>query len=294
MCTKFKPYYNHKGITIYHGNCKDILRSMDQESVDLILTSPPYDSIRDYTGYEFDFYNIAIELRNLIKPGGLIVWVVSDQTLNGSETGTSFEQAIFFKKIGLKLHDTMIFQKNAYDPNIHHARYMGVFEYMFVFLKGEKPKAFNPILKKNSCYGNKSGVHKSMQASGKRYVYDVDRKIAKESKRGNIWTYNVGNATGDDKLAFKHPAPFPENLAREHILSWSNEGDVVLDPFLGSGTVLKSAKHTNRSGIGIEIEEEYCKISIRRLSQETLPFGSSISSTKLNSVCSGKSGRNAL
>ena len=249
---------------IIHGDCLEVMKTLEDNSIDMVLTSPPYDNLRDYDGYTFDFEGIAKEIFRVLKQGGVCVWVVGDATIKGSETGTSFKQALYFKEIGFNLHDTMIFQKKNPIPQIYRKRYNNIFEYMFVFSKGEV-KTHNPIeidclhagLELNgTTYKNHS---KGVQKRGKMAKPVKNKKI-----KGNIWEYVVGKKA-EDQEAKGHPAPFPCELARDHISSWTKAGDVVLDPMAGSGTTLKMAKKTNRNYIGIEISQEYIDIINKRL-----------------------------
>ena len=238
---------------IIQGDCLEKLKELEDNLIDLTVTSPPYDNLRTYNGYTFNFEGISKELYRVTKQGGVVVWVVGDATINGSETGTSFKQALYFKEIGFNLHDTMIYQKSCYVPKTHN-RYEQEFEYMFVFSKG-KPKIFNPKMKTNLLkIGDTTGRH--TQANGSKKKLSAKRK--EKSIETNIWKFNP------DKYN-SHPAPFPEQLAEDHILSWSNEGDTVLDPMAGSGTTLKMAKKNNRNYIGIEISPEYIEIINKRL-----------------------------
>lgn len=257
------------------GDSLKVLGGFPAESVDLVLTSPPYDNLRDYNGFTVDFEGIARELYRVLKPGGVIVWVVGDQTKDGSESGTSFKQALFFKEIGLNLHDTMIYLKDSC-PFPEFNRYYPSFEYMFVFSKG-KPKTTNLIAdKKNKKAGDFIGTSTQREKDGttrpiSAMKKDPERKIKDFSVRTNVWSYSAGfGKTTNDKAAYEHPAMFPEALAKDHILSWSNEGDLVLDPFNGSGTTTKCAKYLRRSYIGIDISERYCEIARQRLLQEML------------------------
>lgn len=231
------------------GDCTEVLAKFKPCSVDLVVTSPPYDNLRSYHS-SFDVVKLTEELFRVVKPGGVVVWVVGDATIDGSETGTSFRQAIMFMDAGFNLHDTMIYEKNSstYPANAKSNRYTQIFEYMFVFSKG-KPKTHNLICdKKNLWYGYKD-------FSGK-----LKKPVPEFSPRTNIWKCVT---SFNDKT--NHPAPFPEQLALDHIRTWSNEGDVVMDPFLGSGTTGKMAAISNREFIGIEISEEYCEMAKRRI-----------------------------
>jgi len=258
---------------IIQGDCLEVMRGWPSECIDLTVTSPPYDNLRTYNGFSFDFEGIAQELYRITKPGGVVVWVVGDATVEGSETGVSFKQALYFKETGFNLHDTMIYLKSgfAYPSN---NRYHQVFEYMFVFTK-DKPKTFNPIMDHENITKRRGGG-KARDINGKM----VDGgsgglKLNKHGKRWNAWYYSVGgNKTTKDKIAYQHPAMFPEQLAHDHIISWSNKGDTVLDPMCGSGTTCKMAMANNREYIGIDISEEYCEISRKRIAehQQQLTF----------------------
>lgn len=248
------------------GDCIEIMRGMPDDCVDLTVTSPPYDDRRTYNGYSFDFENVAKELYRITKPGGVVVWVVGDATVKGSETGTSFRHALFFKdSCGFNLHDTMIYAKEnvyAFDPR--NGRYKHSHEYMFIFSKG-RVNTFNPICDKPTKTAGSKGVTGSRNKKGElRHARDVEFKPTQA--RFNIWTYGVGfNQTTKDKEAFKHPAVFPEALARDHILSWSNPDDVVFDPFVGSGTTGKMALLEGRHFLGCDISAEYMNLAKTRI-----------------------------
>jgi site-specific DNA-methyltransferase (adenine-specific) len=239
------------------------MKELPEGCIDLTVTSPPYDNLRDYKGYSFDFEPIAKELYRITKPGGVVVWIVGDATIKGSETGTSFRQALYFKEIGFNLHDTMIYEKDG-APFPDKTRYYNSFEYMFVLSKG-KPKTFNQLCDRKNKYVGKRKSQTVRQKDGT--LIKVPEKVNKEfGARFNIWRINSGKGkTTLDEYAFEHPAMFPEQLAEDHILSWSNEGDVVFDPFLGSGTTAKMAVLNNRHYIGFEISEEYFDICSKRL-----------------------------
>jgi DNA modification methylase len=261
--------YEQDGITLHCGDNVETMQRMEAGSIDLVVTSPPYDNLRTYGGHSWDFEGVAQQLWRLIKPGGVVVWIVNDATIDGSETGTSFRQALRFMEIGFRLHDTMIYNRGPQFPDAN--RYQAAFEFMFVLSKGQ-PIAFNPITdKRNSCYGQHvSGSNR--QADGQRVLPACEGQPIKEfGIRWNVWHVETGfGKSAKDVVAHNHPAIFPESLARDHILSWSNEGDTVLDPFSGSGTTIKMARLMGRKGIGIEINPEYCAIAVERLRQRVL------------------------
>lgn len=255
---------------LINGNCIEVMKSMDQGCIDLTVTSPPYDSLRDYKGFSFDFEGVAEQLYNVTKKGGVVVWVVGDQVIKGSESGTSFKQALYFKELGFNLHDTMIYHKMSSslpDPT----RYFQCFEYMFVFSKG-KPKTVNLIIDRKNNTGGSFRGHRSLRnKEGEMEFRPNSKKIPEFSRRQNVWTISQGYMhTTKDKYAYQHPAMFPESLAQDHIKTWSNEGDLILDPFCGSGTTCKMAKLLSRNYIGIDISEEYLEIAKRRVAQNVI------------------------
>lgn len=249
---------------IYNMDCVDGMKMLSDGSVDLVVTSPPYDNLRTYNGFVWDFEETAKQLFRVLKPGGVIVWIVADATIKGSETGTSFRQALWFMECGFNLHDTMIWEKPTFTATGSlSVRYAPVFEYMFVFSKG-KPKAFNPIKdKENKHFGTVSyGTVRTEKGNTKRLSKACT--INKYGQRHNVWKISPCNSR---KERIGHPAPFPEQLAKDHIISWSNPGDVVLDPFMGSGTTAKMAIETNRNFIGFEVSAEYCEIARTRIAK---------------------------
>jgi DNA modification methylase len=265
--------------TIYNGDASEILKIFPDECIDLVITSPPYDALRVYdesTGFkhtQFPFEEIAKELTRVLKPGGVIVWVVGDATIDGSETLTAFQQAIYFRFVcKLNCNDTMIYQKNSsqYPGKKDGVRFSNMFEYMFIFSKG-KPKTVNLLCDKPNRWAGWVGFGQVTQrgVDGKLTAYNK-KPTPDFSIRGNIWKYNTGkNYTSKDPIASKHPALFPDLLAFDHIRVWSNKGDVVLDPMAGSGTSLVMAKILGRQYIGIELSPEYCNIINERL---TFPY----------------------
>lgn len=250
--------------TIYNENNLETMSRMPDDFLDLTVTSPPYDNLREYNGYSFDFETVAKELFRVTKQGGVVVWVVGDATINGSETGTSFRQALFFKGCGFNLHDTMIYKKTGGGARGSIYAYWQNFEYMFVFSKG-RPKAINLITDKiNVKAGSRDSGVNGRNADGTKRYKKVGF-VAPISKRENVWVIPAGNNTADDKT--EHPAVFPESLANDHIISWSNEGDLVYDPFMGSGTTAKMAILNGRKYIGSEISSDYCAIAEHRISK---------------------------
>ena len=247
------------------GDCAVVLGDLSGDLVDLTVTSPPYDNLREYNGYTFDFDTIAKELFRVTKPGGVLVWVVSDAMIDGSESGTSFKQALGFKEMGFSLHDTMIWKKQtSTDTGSLRVRYGNIFEYMFVLSKG-KPKTFNPIKDRiNKSFGRKKSGTIRQPNGTPSAISSKGKPIAKMGQRHNIW--EICTEVSNNKRV--HPAQFPESLARDHIISWSNPGDVVLDPFLGSGTTGKVAVELNRQFIGIEISQEYLNLATGRINMK--------------------------
>lgn len=248
----------------YNESNMETMAKMPDCFIDLTVTSPPYDGLRTYNGYSFPFEEIAKELYRVTKQGGVVVWVVNDSTKNGCESLTSFKQAIYFvEQCGFNLHDTMIYAKQNPIP-LTHNRYEQQFEYMFVLSKG-KPKTFNGLKEKSKYGGEMASRTRSFYKTNTDNEPTIQNKrgiISNEKLRNNIWYYIVGS-TQTGKI--KHPAIFPEQLANDHIISWSNEGDLVYDCFMGSGTVAKMAIINKRNWIGSEISKEYCDIIEQRI-----------------------------
>ena len=247
------------------GNCVDVMRSWPADVIHLTVTSPPYDKLRDYKGYSFPFEEIADELYRVTAPGGIVVWVVGDR-INGGRTLTSFRQALYFQEIGFSAHDVMIYQKKN-TPFMRSNAYTNAYEMMFVLSKG-KPATFNPLKVPTQRHGYEMLTHNKLpDGINKKKLGE----LKKEKTRTNIWPYAVGlGGTTRDKIAFQHPAVFPEKLANDHIESWSNPGEVVLDPMCGSGTTGKMALLNDREFIGIDISPEYIEIARQRLTESQL------------------------
>lgn len=248
---------------VVQGDCLDVMAELPDKCIDLVLTSPPYDGLRKYNGFSFDFPSIAPELFRITKDGGVVVWVVGDASIEGSETGTSFKQALLFKDVGFKLHDTMIYEKPSvafFTPG----RYLQSFEYMFVFSKG-KPKTAKLIKDRinKSCGEKVKGTQREADGSTKKKS-QCGKIIERHGIRKNIWKIN------HDRACPEHPATFPAALAGGHIETWSVPGGVVFDPFMGSGTTAVVAKQMGRMFLGAEISSDYVDICNKRLAQETL------------------------
>ena len=254
---------------LINGDCLEVMKGMSENSIDLTVTSPPYDNLRTYNGNvsqwnEQKWKEVIQSLYRVTKEGGVVVWVVGDSTIKGSKTGTSFKQALYGIECGFKLHDTIIYEKSGVSPV--KKRYYPAFEYMFVFSKGNL-KTFNPICDRKNRWRQRWGKTRTRRNEDGTMGKEYESKIAPEfGMRRNIWKYTQGGGYGaDDKIAYKHPAIFPEQLAHDHILSWSNPGDTVFDPFMGSGTTGKMAKLLDREFIGIELDQEYHNIAFERI-----------------------------
>lgn len=258
-----KLYKETSNFKLFNINCLNYLKSLNNDSLSFTLTSPPYDDIRNYNGYNFDFEPIAKELYRVTKEGGVIVWNIADATIKGSETGTSMRQALFFIECGFRLHDTMIYAKsNPMPTNVNSKRYHQAWEYLFVFSK-KVPKTFNPVMVKAK-YGH---VEANMKHRGKDGIITYKKtKRNSYTKITNILEYKIGGGhTTSDKVAFKHPALMPEQLAEDMIKLWTNAGDLVFDPFAGAGTTAKMSLNNNRRFVGTEISEEFCDVIVNRL-----------------------------
>lgn len=259
-----KEYINR----IIQKDCNDFMDQLCNESIKLTITSPPYGNIRKYNGFKLDIEKTVNNLFRITENNGIVVWVVGDQVINGSESGESFIQALCFMKAGFRLHDTMIYMKDSISfPETN--RYSQVFEYMFVFSKG-KPSTVNLIKdRKNIHFKNKKKI-----TGGERQQDGVILKRRKGNLlnefgcRYNVWQINTGyGKSSKDKIAYNHPAIFPEKLSNDHILSWSNENDIIFDPFMGSGTTIKSAILNKRRYIGCDISNEYVEIASQRINK---------------------------
>jgi DNA modification methylase len=263
------------------GDNVTVLKTFPDACVDLVVTSPPYDSLRVAAGYQngFDLVDLCNQLLRVIKPGGMVVWVVADQTVNGARTGTSYKQALHFMSHGFQLFDDIVYLKSGTNfPS--KSRYTNTWEHMFCFSKG-MPSTINLITdsprkwlgswakttnrKKDGTLGASTAKNCGEGSKGKasfegEYGYKA---------RTNVW--NITNGKGfahpdpGGDLAYAHSATYPLQLAHDHIVSWTNPGDVVLDPFNGAGTTCVAAKMTGRTYVGIDSSPEYCALATKRL-----------------------------
>lgn len=241
---------------VYCTECLEFLSEIDNESIDLTITSPPYDSLRKYNGFSWDIKKTITELYRVTKEGGVVVWVVADETKNWTESLSSFKQAILFKEVNFNLHDTMIWKKINPMPQRNWSRYTNAFEYMFVFSKGV-PKTCNFLKEECKCKGKKH-TKNSFKNTGEGNRITKNTSVNEYKIKNNVWEYSVSQTKG-------HPATFPLQLAKDHIYTWSNANDIVLDIMCGSGTSLLAAKELNRNYIGCDISNEYCNLAKERL-----------------------------
>ncbi len=255
--------------SVIHAKSEEYLKEFPSDSIDLVITSPPYDDLRDYEGnlsWNFDiFKEISSELYRIVKKGGVVVWVVGDKTIKGNKSLTSFRQALHFQELGFNMYDIIIYEKCGSGPP-HSNRYFNAFEYMFILSKG-KPKTIHLLKDKPNKWAGYTTYGKVTRREKDGSLTDKGKKIIGEfGIRTNIWKYSNGKGfSTKDKIAYKHPAIFPEKLVQDHINSWSNPGEIVLDPFGGSGTTGKIAKQLNRNWILIESVKEYCDIARKRI-----------------------------
>ena len=258
---KISPFEN---IDIYNEDCRDTMRRMKEEGikVDLVVCSCPYDDLRFYShssSWNFEiFKEIAQLLYDITADGGVVCWNVSDATHDGGRTGTSFRQALYFMECGFKLYDNIIWEKNkcAFPASRKGKRYTNIYENIFVFTKG-KIKTANLICDKpNKYYGCTNwGANTSYNKEGELIKTNDIKPVPEFSPRTNVWKINVGFNVNEGK----HPAVFPYQLPNDCILTWSNEYDLVFDPFTGSGTTAAAAYRNHRRFIGSEIDKTYFK-----------------------------------
>ena len=257
-------FKNIKNGTFVLGDCLEVMKTIPDNYFDMIITSPPYDNLRNYTNdleWTFEsFKKIAKELFRVCKEGASLVWIVNDEKIKGCESLTSFKQCIEFVNIGFNLNDSMIWNKGGFSAvGALKTQYAPVFEFMFVFCKG-KLKTFNPLKDRENKHKGKLIQKTKRQIDGttikgKSYI------SSDFGQRFNVWEIAPQRQKGDDK----HPAPFPINLIEDHVKSWSNENDMILDCFAGSGTTAIACENTNRKWVCIEISEKYANLAVDRI-----------------------------
>lgn len=258
-----QPSYDENNIRVYNDDCLNYLKTLPDETIKFVLTSPPYDNIRNYKGYSFPFEEIAKELYRTVKKGGVVAWNVADATVNGSETGTSMRQALYFMSLGFRLHDTMIYaKKNPMPASVSSKRYHQAWEYIFILSK-DTPETFNPIMVKAK-YGDAQANMKHRGENGELKYHKTKRN--EFTKVRNIFEYSIGGGhSTKDKVAYGHPALMPEQLASDMISTWTNPNDEVFDPFAGAGTTAKVCYVLGRKFVGTEISNEYCDLIQQRI-----------------------------
>lgn len=261
-------------MTVLNDDCVKVMNNFKDlcpwGGVDLTITSPPYDNLRNYNGsstWNFEVFKMVAQgLWNITNDGGVVVWVVGDSCVNGSETGSSFKQALYFMELGFKLHDTMIYEKNssAFPAAKGSKRYTQIFEYMFVFVKGKIHNCQLLCDKPNKWAGHINwGNNTNYNVNGELVQSNNIKPVPQFSLRNNIWKYSVGF---NSKKFGKHPAVFPLQLAIDHILSWSMPEHVIFDPFLGSGTTMDACVKTGRDKfVGCEIDKSYFDIIQKKI-----------------------------
>lgn len=251
---------------IYEEDCLETMLRIPDCFVDMTITSPPYDDMREYEGNNnIQFKKIAKSLYRITKKGGVVVWIIGDQTKNWNESGTSFMQCLYFKETGFNLFDTMIYLKKPRGACGNNQSYWQTFEYMFVLSKG-RPNTINLIYDREN-KDVRSGDNGTKRLYNGTLLNHKRGGYSKLGRRTNVWEYTVGKGhSTKDNIAFKHPAIYPEKLVDDHLTSWTNKEDIVYDPFIGSGTTAKVCKIKGRNYIGSEINKEYVKDAMERLS----------------------------
>lgn len=261
-----------KNIEIFNADCVSHMQSMQENSIDLVVTSP-YDNLMDYnnsSSWNFEvFKSVADQLYRIVRPCGVVVWIVNDASINNSETYTSFRQVLFFREIGFNLNDTMIWNKQSTSfPDSN--RYLQSFEYMFVLSKSSNHTDFKMtcnLIRDRRNMSSGSSVHGTGRQRNASFKvcdgYEKGKSLSEFGIRFNVW--NIHCAKGTELTG--HPAQMPIQIAEDHIRTWSNPGDLVFDPFLGSGTTACACLNRGRRFIGCEIDPDYFAIAQKRISE---------------------------
>tara|TARA_Y100000034_G_C6875037_1_gene400043 strand:- start:483 stop:1289 length:807 start_codon:yes stop_codon:yes gene_type:complete len=252
------------------GDNIEVMRAIPENSIDLVVTSPPYDNIRDYKGYNMDLHNVGHQVHRVLKEGGVCVMIIQDGTKNFGKSLTSFRTIVdWCDSFGFKLFETVIYKKHGVAGAWWSKRFRVDHEYIPIFLKGKRPQYFNKEpLKIPSIHGGKTLTGCATRLTNGKTLKAKKVTINKLKCRGTLWDYTT---CGDgSKLKHKHPATFPNMLPYDIIECFCPEDGIVLDPFNGSGTTCVAARSLNRNYVGIESSREYCDIAIERLSTEEI------------------------
>ena len=249
-------------------DCVEGIKKLPDESIDLMITSPPYDGIRKYNGFNYDLHATGKEIYRVLKDGGIAVMVIQDQTKNFGKTLTSFKMIIdWCDNIGFKLFETVIYKKHGGEGAWWTKRFRVDHEYMPIFLKGERPQYFNKEhLKIPSKHGGKTMTGCATRLTNGKTLKSKKVTINLMKCRGTLWNYTT---CGDgSRLKHQHPATFPNKIPFDFIECFCPKKGVVIDPFIGSGTTALAAIELERNYIGFDISKEYCDLAKKRIKEE--------------------------
>jgi site-specific DNA-methyltransferase (adenine-specific) len=275
---------------VYQQDCIVGMRKIPDGAIDLVVTSPPYDNLRDYNGYSVDLNETGKNIYRILKDGGVAVMVIQDQTKNFGKSLTSFRTIVdWCDNVGFKLFECVIYRKNGTEGAWWKNRFRVDHEYMPIFLKGEKPQYFNKdSLKVKSKHGGKIMTGFANRKTNGETGKSITKAINEMKCRGTVWDYLM--AGDKDPVKRKHPAPFPDKIPFDFINCFCPPNGIVLDPFVGSGSTVVGAKKLNRSFIGFDISEEYCNLTRKRLDSvspdDELFQESRSGSSRVNSILS--------
>ena len=249
------------------GDCLNIMKKIEENTFDLIVFSPPYDSLRKYNDYTFDLKKTGEQIFRVLKDGCLCAMVIQDQTKNFGKSLTSFRTAVdWVDRIGFKLFETVIYRKHGIEGAWWNKRFRVDHEYIHLFLKGEKPRYFNKDpLRIPSKHGGKTMVGSGNRKTDGTTTKTTTIHVNKMKCRGTVWDYL--NAGDKNKLKQQHPAVFPDKIPYDIISCFSPVKGLVLDPFVGSGSTCVMAKKLDRFYTGIDISSKYIEIAKKRLKE---------------------------
>lgn len=249
------------------------MKQFSSESIDLIFTSPPYDTRRSYGGVDASNYNewlkpILAEFQRILKPTGNLLFNIGNKWQNWKSHTYVYDIPSLAESCRLRfIHDIIWKQGSGFALPI---KMIDEYEHIYWFNTTEGQPTFYPD----------SLRHPYKKSSIQRYKADFrncrfveDRLLGKwngdyvhrEPNPLGALPFNIIEMSAETENPYQHPAVFPMHLARYIISGWSKAGDVVLDPFVGSGTTIASAKELHRKWIGIDIKPEYCEMSQRRI-----------------------------